>query len=143
LRRCLLPGSFSCFLISRCRSSDPLLVRSSSALAVFLAPGLAGPCLLQLFFTAFVQFVSLSASPNAAAWFSDFDSVRAWVSLPLLKGLYFSSGLLAPGPKFRCCFAIAEKNCYCSSICFGSKCELLQGEGGIILEVPDKKLEFF
>jgi hypothetical protein len=81
----------------------------SLALAVFLVPGPAGPSLLQLFFTALVQFVSLSARPNFAAWFSDFDLVSAWVSLLLLKGLYFSSGLLAPGPGFGAALPLLTK----------------------------------
>jgi hypothetical protein len=53
----------------------------------------------------------LCLRPNAAAWFSDFDSVLAWVSLLLLKGLGFSGGLLdsSPRSRFRCCFAFAEK----------------------------------
>jgi hypothetical protein len=80
-------------------------------LAVFLVPGPAGPCLPQLFFTTLVQFISLSASPNAAAWFSNFDSVLAWVPLLLLKGLGFFGGLLdsSPRSRFLCCFAFAEK----------------------------------
>jgi hypothetical protein len=89
-----------------------------------------------------VQFVSLSASPNAAAWFSDFDSVHAWVSLLLLKGLYFSSGLLAPGPGFGAALPLLKKFATVHRPAL-VLCKLLQGETGIIFELSDKKLEFF
>jgi hypothetical protein len=54
---------------------------------------------------------------------------------------WFSGGLLNSSPRypFPCCFAFAEK--------FATICRialvLLQGEAGIIFELPDKKLEFF
>jgi hypothetical protein len=69
-------------------------------LAVFLVPGPAGPCLPQLFFTTLVQFISLSASPNAAAWFSNFDSVLAWVPLLLLKGIPTATNLVLRVDRF-------------------------------------------
>jgi hypothetical protein len=113
-------------------------------LAVFLVPGPAGPCLPQLFFTTLVQFISLSASPNAAAWFSNFDSVLAWVSLLLLKGLGFFGGLLdsSPRSRFRCCLPLL-KNLLLFINLLWFEYELLQGEVDIILELSDKKLEFF
>jgi hypothetical protein len=113
-------------------------------LAVFLVPGPAGSCLPRLFFTALVQFISLPVSPNAAAWFSDFDSVLAWVSLLLLKGLGFQvvCSTQAPGTHFGVALPLL-KNLLLFVDLLWFECEWLQGEADIVLESPVQKTRDF
>jgi hypothetical protein len=94
-------------------------------LAVFLAPGPAGPCLPRLL------------SPNAAAWFSDFDSILAWVSLLLLKGLGFQvvCSTRAPRTHFGVVLPLL-KNLLLFIDLLWFECEWLQGEVDIVLESP-------
>jgi hypothetical protein len=106
-------------------------------LAVFLAPGPAGPVPPAPVFHCLVQFISLPASPNAAAWFLDFDSVLAWVSLLLLKGLGFqvNCSTRAPGTHLKNLLLFVDMLWF--------ECEWLQGEAGIVLESSVQKTQGF
>jgi hypothetical protein len=109
-------------------------------LAVFLAPGPAGPCLPQLFFTALVQFVSLSVSPMPLLG----SQILIWFllgcSCSCSKVLVFL--VVSRGPGFGGALPLL-KNLLLFVDLVWFECELLQGETGIILELPDKKLDFF
>jgi hypothetical protein len=91
-----------------------------------------------------VQFISLPASPNTAAWFSDFDSVLAWVSLLLLKGLGFHvvCSTRASGTHFGVALPLL-KNFLLFVDLLWFECEWLHGEAGIVLESPIQKTRGF